>query len=147
MQVILLKDVSGVGQKGAIKNVSDGYALNLLIPNRMAVVATPEVLASYKKQAEADKKAAEEREQLWRALSKQIHGKSLVLKANASPQGHLYEKIAPQQLVVAMKKEWNVEVPAAAVHPKMVLKQVGLWPVEITLGSHNATITVEVQSL
>ena len=146
MQVILLKDISGVGQKGTIKNVSDGYALNHLIPNKFAIAATKEALANHtKRQAEA-KSALEEREKVWKALSAKLQGKSLVIKVNASKQGHLYEKIAVSMLVSQIKKEWNIDIPADAVEAKIAIKQVGLWPIAITLGKHKATITVEVQA-
>ena len=39
MKVILLKDVKGTGKKGEVKEVSDGYAKNFLLPKKMAVVA------------------------------------------------------------------------------------------------------------
>ena len=39
MKVILLKDVKGTGKKGEVKEVSDGYARNFLLPKKMAVVA------------------------------------------------------------------------------------------------------------
>lgn len=145
MKVILLKDVSGVGQKGAIKEVSDGYALNQLIPKKLAQAATKEAIAAHEKRQADEKKLQAERDVLFRGLSKQLDGKSITLLANASAQGHLYEKIAPQQLVVAIKKELNLEVPAEAIHAKMAIKQVGSWPVEIVLGSFKATITVQVK--
>ena len=39
MKVILLKDVKGTGKKGEVKEVSDGYAKNFLLPKKIAVVA------------------------------------------------------------------------------------------------------------
>ena len=57
MEVILLKDIKGVGKKGESKTVSDGYAKNFLIPRKMVVRKTEESLAELKKeQAEEEKK-------------------------------------------------------------------------------------------
>ena len=41
MKVIFLMDVKGAGKKYEVKNVADGYALNLLIPKGVAEAATP----------------------------------------------------------------------------------------------------------
>jgi len=40
MEVLLLKDVPGIGSAGQMKKVSDGYARNFLLPRKLAVVAT-----------------------------------------------------------------------------------------------------------
>ncbi|MEK7130946.1 MAG: bL9 family ribosomal protein, partial [Patescibacteria group bacterium] len=44
MKVILLRDVAGIGRKGEVKNVSDGYAGNFLLPKKLAQVATPNAI-------------------------------------------------------------------------------------------------------
>ena len=40
MKVILLEDVKALGKKGAIVNVSDGYARNMILPKKLGVEAT-----------------------------------------------------------------------------------------------------------
>ena len=45
MKVVLLKDIPGVGRKNEVKNVSDGYALNMLIPKKLVVPGTPASIA------------------------------------------------------------------------------------------------------
>ena len=49
MKVILSQDITGVGRKGEVKNVSDGYAGNFLLPKKLAQVATPAAIASAEK--------------------------------------------------------------------------------------------------
>ncbi|MDP2642062.1 MAG: 50S ribosomal protein L9 [bacterium] len=64
MKIILLKDVKGVGRKFEEKSVSDGYALNFLIPKNLALMADKAGVArvkQLKEQSEA-KKSAEEKE-------------------------------------------------------------------------------------
>ena len=64
MRVILLKDVRGVGQKFEEKNVADGYALNFLIPGKLALVANTASMAKIKQlkeQSEAKRINEEER--------------------------------------------------------------------------------------
>lgn len=52
MEVVLKKDVDGLGKYGDIKDVKDGYARNFLIPKGFAVMATEEARASVEKQRE-----------------------------------------------------------------------------------------------
>ena len=49
MKIVLLKDVAGVGQKNDVQSVSDGYALNFLIPKKLAVAGTPKAIAHAKR--------------------------------------------------------------------------------------------------
>jgi large subunit ribosomal protein L9 len=65
MKVILIKDVKGVGQRFEEKNISDGYANNLLIPKGLAVVADKAGLARVKQLKEqAESKRREENARL-----------------------------------------------------------------------------------
>ena len=56
MKVIFLKDVGGVGQRGTIKDISDGYAQNFLIPNGLAEQATAEKKTANQKVQEKKKR-------------------------------------------------------------------------------------------
>jgi len=64
MKIILLKDVKGVGKRFEEKNISDGYAMNFLIPKKFAVPLTGQseaMIKQLKEQSEA-KKAVLEKE-------------------------------------------------------------------------------------
>lgn len=144
MQVILLRDVSGIGQKGQIKNVSDGHALNYLIPNRLAEMATPDKVKALEKLNAENAKASEAREREWMSLSKQVDGKQIQITANASEQGHLYEKISAADVAEAIQDQLKLSIPTDAIAPKMALKEVGEWPVEVKLGKNNAQLIVVI---
>jgi large subunit ribosomal protein L9 len=65
MKVVLLENLDKGGKKGEVIVVADGYAINHLIPRKLAKVATPEALkeieairqAEEKQQAELAKEA------------------------------------------------------------------------------------------
>ncbi len=143
MKVIFLRDVGGVGQRGSVKEVSDGYALNHLIPNKMAILASKEALVSLEKKNAEDtaKRAAQEKE--WEAIAEKMQKFTLLLRATADKKGHLYKKITAGD-IGALLREQGIDVPEESITPKMPIKQTGSWPVEIKLGKHLATISVEV---
>ncbi len=143
MKVILLKDVAGVGQKGSVQTVSDGFALNKLIPNKQAQLATPDALKQLEKKNAEDKAHRAEQEKAWDAIFEKMKSFTLMLRANASEQGHLYKKIGTEE-ISKLLQEQGVDVPDEAIQPKMSIKQTGVWPVEIKLGGKSATINVEI---
>lgn len=145
MQVILLRDVPGIGQKGSVKNVSDGHALNFLIPNRLAEMATDDKVKALEKQKAEDTQAAEAQEREWHALAKKLEGAKVTIQANASEQGHLYEKISAIEISRAINQQLHAVVPPRSLEAKMAIKEIGEWPVEIKLGIHTATLIVVVQ--
>src|SRR6185503_9371426 len=117
MQVILLRDVSGVGQKGSVKNVADGYALNLLIPNKMAQLATPEALKNLEKKNAEDKAHRAEQEKEWTAIVEKMKNFTLMVRANADQKGHLYKKISAEDIAKVLREQ-GVDVPEESIHPK-----------------------------
>ena len=54
MKVILLEDVKALGKKGAIVNVSDGYARNMILPKKLGLEATPKNLNDLKLQKDTE---------------------------------------------------------------------------------------------
>ena len=143
MQVILLKDVAGVGQRGSVKNVADGYALNMLIPNKMAQLATPEALKHLEKKNAEDRARRAEQEKEWAAIAERMKSFTLMVRANGDAKGHLYKKISVEDISRVLREQ-GIDVPEESIHPKMPIKKTGTWPIEIKLGSHAATITVDV---
>jgi large subunit ribosomal protein L9 len=143
MQVILLKDVAKVGQRGSVITVADGFALNSLIPRKMAMLATPEALKDLEKKNADNKAHRAAQEKAWDAIFEKMKSFTLMLRANAAPQGQLYKKIGAEE-ISKLLQEQGVDVPDEAIHPKMAIKQTGVWPVEIKLGDKSATINVEI---
>ena len=61
MRVILLENIDSLGKRGEIKNVTDGYAVNFLLPQKKAVAASPSNIARYQnQQAKVEQRAKEQ---------------------------------------------------------------------------------------
>ena len=84
MKVILLKDVKGTGKKGEMKEVSDGYARNFLLPKKMAKVADNQAVKELKEQnksaeikAQKEYEAAVELGKKMEEMNKQMANKTM----------------------------------------------------------------------
>ena len=105
MKVIFIKNVKNIGKINDIKEVSDGYAQNFLIPSGSVIRATDEAIAKIKEgqklSTEAEMKKEDELKQLLAKLSKT---QSVTLTGHAHDgKGHLYQAITAQEMCHAIK--------------------------------------------
>lgn len=110
MKVLLLKDVYKLGHAGDVKKVADGYGRNFLIPQRLAVLATPGAL---KGAEEIRNKASETRSQLNKEMSgvaEKLAKVVVAFPARAGETGKLYGSITPQMIAEAVQKKTGVEI-------------------------------------
>ena len=105
MKVILLQDVKKIGMKGEIKEVADGYARNFLLPQNLAILATPQAIENFIKQAEAARQAAEIDLKATQDLASRLDGQEVRLKAKSSKDGKLFGGISAMQIVAALQKQ------------------------------------------
>jgi len=109
MKVVLIKDVQNLGNTGEIKEVSNGYARNFLIPGgyvknatKIAEKQAEEMKLKAEKQAEDDLKTAEN-------MVGELEGASITIKAKADTSGKLYAAIKQDEILKALSvKGFNV---------------------------------------
>lgn len=145
MQVILLKDVVGVGQKGSIKNVADGFALNKLFPQRLAVLATPQRLKELKTEEKERSARSQKQEAEWESLARQLKGAKVTVKARANEYGHLYQQLGMLAISERLQKELGVSIPPSSISVKEPIKSVGRVDADIHLGEKTVTVAVFVE--
>jgi large subunit ribosomal protein L9 len=146
MKVIMLKDVRGVGQRGTVQVVSDGYALNMLIPQGAAQQATPQNLAKLEAHQADDAVAQAQREKEWAAALKKLDGANVVVAARANEHGHLYRQLTNELVVQGIKEEYGVDVPPNALGLEHPIKTTGDFTLAVTLGSGTTNIRLSVIS-
>lgn len=134
MRVLLLKDVYKLGRAGDVKRVADGYGRNYLLPQGMAVLATPGAM----KQAEHIRWRANEQRAVLNnemgAIAEKIKDLQLFFPAKASETGKLYGSITNAMIAEAISKKAGVEVNR---------RQIDIEPVR-TLGEHNVRVRLTV---
>lgn len=110
MKVILLCDVPGSGKKGAMVNVSDGYARNLLFPRKLAVEATPTAVKEIERKRAIEEKQEQERRTEAMEKANALRGKVIRLKAKGGETGRLYGSVTSQEIATALKEQHGIEV-------------------------------------
>src|ERR1051325_9261830 len=115
MKVLLIKDVYKLGRAGDVKKVADGYGRNFLLPQKMAVLATPGALKQTEKiRSQAEIRRAEQNSEL-KDLANQIKGLTLVFSAKAGETGKLYGSITTQDVATAIQEKTRYEVKKSQV--------------------------------
>jgi len=104
MKVIFLEDVKGKGKKGELKDVSDGYARNFLLPKKLAKEATADNLNTFKMQEKA--KAAQIAKEKAEANENAKKLESIVVKipAKAGANGKLFGAVTSKEISEALKQ-------------------------------------------
>jgi large subunit ribosomal protein L9 len=146
MEIILLQDVTNLGYKDDIVKVKNGYANNYLLPNGMAIIATP---SNRKVHAENLRQRAFKEEKLRNdaeILKAAVNEKSVRLVAKVGENGHLFGSITSDQIAEALKEQHNYDIDRKKiVVDGAKLKEVGTFPAQINIYKDiKAQITVEV---
>jgi large subunit ribosomal protein L9 len=137
MRVLLIKDVYKLGRAGDVKKVADGFGRNYLLPQGLAVLASPGAL----KQAETIRKTASaHRDRLNQELSevaRQLEGLKLTFPAKAGETGKLYGSITTAMIAEAIERSTG---------DKIDRRQIDSQPIK-TLGVHTAHVRLTVDLL
>ena len=144
MKVIVLRDVGGVGKKDTVKEVADGYALNFLIPRGLAHEAIAANLKASEGRKAVQQAESQNRDAHYKQTAERLSKERIIFNVRANEKGHLYEHITSGKIAGEISKKFQCEVGESAIGLKKPLKEVGVENVEIKLGSHRATATVEV---
>ena len=147
MQVILLKDVKGVGKSGQVAKVSDGYARNLLFPKKLAMEATEANLKVLeKKRATIEAQRALDL-QVANELKEKLEGGCLSLKAKAGDGGRLFGAITSKDIAEALEKQFLIALDKKKVELSSPIKTTGEHEVELKLFTGvSAKVKVNVEA-
>lgn len=141
MKLILLEDVKGVGKKGDIVNKNDGYALNFLIPKKLAVEATKGNIneIELKKKAE-EKKKKEELEEAKR-LAEELKEKIVKVTVKAGENGKVFGSVTNKEIAVALAAQTGMDIDKKKISFDEPIKMVGRRTVKVKL---HPQVTVEL---
>ncbi|WP_334072679.1 50S ribosomal protein L9 [Paenibacillus sp. A14] len=132
MKVIFLKDVKGQGKKGEIKNVSEGYAQNFLIPQGLVRPATEGNVKTLEHQTAAELKRKEKEKEEAIALGKKLEELTVSLKAKAGEGGRLFGAITSKQVAEALEKA-GVKIDKRKIEMQEPIRTLGVTQVPVKL--------------
>jgi len=133
MQVILLKDVKGLGKAGEVAKTSDGYARNMLIPKGLVMEATPanlKILEKRKAEIEAqramDKAVAED-------IKKKLENVTVEIHSKAGEGGRLFGAVTSKDIADELEKTHKIILDKKKIELSSPIKQAGLSEVDLKL--------------
>jgi len=131
MKVVFIEDVSTKEKKGDIKEVSDGYARNYLLPRGLALPASAgAVKAAEKISQERERKRVRLHDE-YIELARQIEGKELRFKGKASSKGTLHGSITSADIADKLSNLVNVDIDKKKIVMKNSLHNIGEYEVEV----------------
>ncbi len=147
MKVLFLKDVGGVAQRNTIKEISDGYALNYLIPRGLAVQATPDKVAAHAKATAANEQVSKEQGAKKAAQIRAADGQKVVIKAKANDQGHLFKGIKKEDISTTIADAFGGLIDTQSIQGALdTIKEAGEYTIELAGAGAEATVSLVVEA-
>jgi large subunit ribosomal protein L9 len=149
VKVLFVKDVKGTARSGEVKEVSDGFARNLLLPKGLAVVATESAqrnVAVQKQIAQSKKERAKSESQ---ALAEELEKVRVVFKVKVGDQHRLYGSITSADIAEAVSKEMGQEIDKRRIELDEPLRHLGAFQVPIHVAATldpKVTVVVEQEN-
>lgn len=146
MKVILLKDIPKVGKKYDEKNISDGYAVNMLIPKGLVVAATPDVLKRINLEKSRDEGEKKVRQELILKNLGDLDGKTIEIVEKANEKGNLFAQVHKPEIVAAIEKQTRLQIDTAFIVLDKPIKEIGVHEVVIKAEGKVAKVNIDIKS-
>lgn len=133
MKVILLQDVKKLGKKGQIVEVSDGYARNFVLPQKLGVEANNQNLNTLKQQKAREAKEAAEILQNAKDFAVKLEEVTVVVKMKAGKDGKAFGSVSTKEIVEEAKKQFGVELDKKKLVLDDAIRTFGTYEVAVKL--------------
>ena len=132
MKVILRNDLAGVGKRGDIVEVSDGYARNYLLPKGLGFAATDGAVNQAKAMRRArDLRDAADRESA-QTIASALVAKTITITAKAGSEGKLFGSVTTGDIAQAIHAQANISIDRKKLHVEQI-KSLGTYSVAVKL--------------
>ena len=145
MQIILIQDVNNLGGANEVVTVKNGYARNFLIPQRMAVEASP---SNLKQLEERLKQIRKKEEKMLAELNKVIaalQAGPITIGARTGTSGKIFGSVTTVQIAKAVREQKGYEIDRRRIHLVDEIKELGSYKAKVDFGNGNETeISLEI---
>lgn len=141
MKLILLEDVKGVGKKGDVVNKNDGYALNFLIPKKLAVEATKSNINDLELKKKADERRKKEEYEEAKELGEKLKDKIVKVSVKAGGNGKVFGSVTNKEISAALLQQTGIDIDKKKITFNDPIKMVGRRTVKVKL---HPKVTVEL---
>jgi large subunit ribosomal protein L9 len=132
VNVILLKDVEGLGQAGEVVRVAPGFARNFLIPQRQALVATDASVAQFESRRRQHEAVVERERRAAEALAKQLEKDSLTAQVRVGEEDRLFGSVTAQN-IAELLAEKGFEVDRRLIDLEEPIRALGVYSINLRL--------------
>lgn len=133
MKVIFLKEVKGKGKKGEVKNVSDGYARNYLLKNKLAEEANAGNIKALEAKQRKEDEAEQKEKEAAIALKDTLADLTVEMKAKSGDAGRLFGSITSKQIGEALEKEHGYKIDKRKIELDQPIRALGYTTVPIKI--------------
>lgn len=147
MKIILTESVASLGDIGEVVDVRDGYARNWLLPKKLGLTPTPELIEEYrilKKSAEKERKQKEKELVEYVATLENLR---LKIAAKVSEAGTLYGSVNKKMIVQKLSEQHEMVVEERHVElPDGKINTLGMHEASLRIGEQKIALVVEVEA-
>ena len=147
MKVVILHDVAKLGKKYEVKNVSDGHAINFLMPKGLVEIANEGNL----KKVEGLKtiQQAETKIQMDLLLKNlgDIKDSVVTIKEKTNEKGHLFAAVHKAEIIKALKEQTRLDIAPEFIVLEKPIKEVGDHMIEVKVGEHSASFKLVIEAV
>lgn len=147
MKIILLKDVKGLGKKYDIKEAKDGHALNLLIPQRLAVHATDKNVKDVEIKKKNDLEHRKIQEDLLLMNLKELDGIKIEMSEKANAKGHLFAGIHKEQIIPEIKRQVKIDMLSEFLILEKPIKETGEHEISVKVADKTVKFKLVIKAL
>jgi len=133
-QAILLKDVDGLGEAGAVVDVAPGYLRNYLAPRKLAQSATPASVEAARRRLEQAEQAIRDQEERAKETAALLSKTVLTIPHQAGEDGRLFGAVTAKEIVDAIRQARGLRVDRRAVRLEAPIRELGTHMVDVEVG-------------